>query len=458
VRRLVSLLLPILILAAGIGIFQLLRATRPVQEPPQVQERVWRVEAQTARLDHLAPELELYGRVETPALLRATAAAAAWVAEVRVRDGDRVRQGDVLLSLDERDFLHRIAQAEAEVADLRSQLASERNRVETDRLALVQEQRLLEIAEAAVARQERLKTQRVGAEQTLDEADQARTQRALAVSNREMSIADHPARLAALQARLERADARLDELRLEFERATIRAPHDGIITGVEVTTGDQVARGAVLVRLYAADSLEVRARIPAPFQDELLAALARGEALLATAQIGGETVALELDRLAGAADPSGVDGLFQVHGDPARLRLGQMLTLRLQRPPREAVLAVPFSAVYGSNRIYLIEDGRLRGIDVEGLGGRIGANGEERLLVQSPALTDGARIAITHMPNAMDGLPVEVVGSPATADHTADADLAHTAASGPDVDQADQQADAPPPSVPTAARAAEAAR
>lgn len=417
--------------------FQILRLTRPEQAPPQVQERVWRVAAQTAQLDRLAPELELFGRVETPDLLRATAAAPAWVTEVRVRDGARVREGEVLLRLDERDFLLRIAQAEAEITDLRSQLASERNRAATDRLALVQEQRLLTIAEAAVARQERLKTQQVGAEQALDEAEQARAQQALTVSNREMSIADHPARLAALQARLERAEARLDELRLEFERATIRAPHDAIVTGVECTVGDQVARGEVLARLHALDGLEVRARIPAPFQDELLAALDRGEALVATARVGGEQIVFELDRLAGAADPSGIDGLFRPRADPARLRLGQVLNLRLQRPLREAVVAVPFSAVYGGNRLYLIEDGRLRGIAVEGLGGRLDADGEERLLVQSPDLTEDARIAITHLPNAIDGLPVEVVDDEAPIAGRAPAD------------------DAPRP---TAAQAAEAAR
>jgi len=410
VRRIAKFLLPVLILAAAIGIFRILKATKPEQEPPRVSERVWRVEVERIEPRRLAPELTLYGRVETPDLLKATASAAAWVTEVAVRDGDRVAAGDLLVRLDQRDFVPRIAQVEAEIADLKAQIDSEQNRVQTDRLALEQEKRLLELARASVERQERLKTQKVGAEQALDEAKQALAMQALGVSKREMGIADHPARLRALKARLDSAEARLTQLKLEYDRATMRAPYDGIVTGVEVTEGDQVAKGAVLARMYALESLEVRARIPAPYQDELIAALSGGEPLTARARMGGRTVDLVLERLAGEADPSGVDALFRVAGDPLALRLGQMLTLRLARPAREEAVPVPFPAVYGGDRLYVVEDGRMRGVDVEELGGSVGPDGVERLLVSSPQLSAGDLVVTTHMPNAMDGLRVEVIG------------------------------------------------
>ena len=420
-RIALKILLPIIILAVAIGVFRMLKATKPEQAQPEVQERVWRVEAEPISLRRLAPELELYGQVETPDMLRAAASAAAWVTEVAVRDGDLVRKGQVLLRLDERDFLPRISQAEADIAGLEASIARERNRYETDKLALAQEQRLLAIARNGVARQERLKTQKVGAEQALDEASQAEAAQALTVSNREMSLADHPSRLRELQARLDSARARLDELKLEYERATIIAPYDGIVSGVEVTVGDQVSKGAILLRMYALDSLQLRARIPAPYQGELIAALSDQAPLEAVAQVGDEDVALHLDRLAGEADPSGVDGLFRIIGDPQLLRLGQMLTLRLRRPTRDDSVAVPFRAVYGGNRLYKLEDGRMVGVRVESLGGRVDADGAERLLVHSPELRDGDLVVVTHMPNAMDGLRVEGAVDPALAKTAADA-------------------------------------
>jgi multidrug efflux pump subunit AcrA (membrane-fusion protein) len=409
VRRLSTFLIPILILALGFGLFRLLVATKPEQASPTVQERVWRVDVEPVELLTAAPELELYGRVETPDLLRATASANAWVTDVLVQDGDFVKEGELLLRLDERDFAPRIDQVEAEIADLEAQIASEKNRLETDRLALEQEQRLLKLAQDAVSRQQRLKTQQVGAEQALDDAKRTEAQQQLTVTSREMSIADHPSRLRGLEARLASAKARLAELQLERERATLRAPYDAIITGVEVTEGAQVTKGETLMRLYATDSLEVRARVPAPYQDELISAARQGLPLAASTKIGGERLALRFDRLAGEADPSGVDALFQVAGDPGLVRLGQLLSVSLERPMRDAVVEVPFRAVYGGGRLYLVEDGRMRGVDVETLGTRIGADGEERLLVHSDALEPGAALVTTHMPNAIEGLRVEIV-------------------------------------------------
>jgi len=409
VRRLLKVILPVLILALGFGVFRLLVATKPEQASPRVEERIWRVDVKPVELLRAAPQLELYGRVETPDLLRATASASAWVTEVLVQDGDFVAAGAVLLRLDERDFEPRIDQVKAEIADLEAQIASEKNRFETDRLALAQEQRLLELAQDAVARQQRLKTQQVGAEQALDDAKRTEAQQQLTVTSREMSIADHPSRLRGLEARLASAKARLAEINLEFERATLRAPYEGIITNVEVTAGDQVTKGETLVRLYATESLQVRARIPAPYQDELIEAVKQGLPLSATAPIGAESLALRFDRLAGEADPSGVDALFELEGDPSLVRLGQLLSVYLERPIREAVVEVPFRAVYGGDRLYLVKEGRMQGVNVESLGTRISAEGEERLLVRSDQLAAGDALVTTHMPNAIEGLRVAIV-------------------------------------------------
>jgi len=445
VRRLLKILVPVLILGFGFGLFRLLVASKPEQATPTVQERIWRVEVEPVELLTAAPELELYGRVETPDLLRATASAAAWVTEVLVQDGDFVSEGDLLLRLDKRDFEPRIAQVEAEIADLEAQIASEKNRVETDRRALEQEQRLLKLAKDSVARQQRLKTQQVGAEQALDDAKRTEAQQQLTVSNREMSIADHPSRLRGLEARLASAKARLAELQLELERATLRAPYDGIVTDVGVTEGDQVTKGETLVRLYATDSLEVRARVPAPYQDELIAAVQQGTPLTANAEIGGERLPLRFDRLAGEADPSGVDALFEVAGDPSLVRFGQLLSVSLERPMREAVVEVPFRAVYGGGRLYLVEEGRMRGVDVETLGTRISVDGEERLLVQSDALKPGAALVTTHMPNAIEGLRVEIIGAGQTAGQS-QGQIDQQTAAAPDgrrSGEADRQTDKP---------------
>jgi multidrug efflux pump subunit AcrA (membrane-fusion protein) len=409
VRKLLKLILPLLILAVGIAVFNTLRATRPERPTAQIEERVWRVEVEPVDLQTLAPQLVLYGRVETADLLRAAASGAARVAQVAVREGDRVKAGSLLAKLDERDFLPALGQAEAQVAELQAQLESERIRHQTDVRALEQDQALLELARNAVQRAQRLKKQRVGSDSELDAAKESLARQTLAVNNRERDIADHPARLAALEARLRSARARLAEIELDLERSSVTAPFDGIVTGVEVAVGDQVKEDAVLLSLYSLADLEVRARVPAPYQPEIAAALAAGTELNAHALSGDARISMSLDRLSGEAQPSGVDGLFSVSAGSDALRLGQMLELRLTRPPRDGVVPVPFEAVYGGDRLYRLEEGRMRGVRVESFGGWSRDENDERLLVRSPELASGDLVIVTHMPNAVDGLRVESV-------------------------------------------------
>jgi HlyD family secretion protein len=409
VKRLTKFLLPVLILAVGLGVFQYLKQTRPERPPAEIVERIWRIEAETVEPRRLSPGLELYGSVQAPDLLRAAASAQARVARVLVREGDRVEAGQLLVELDPRDFSFRLVQARAQIEELEAQVESERTGHETDLAALEQERKLLAIAQDGVERASQLTKQRVGSQTDLDTAEQELARQALAVSNREMSIADFPARQRALAARLSSARARLEEIALELERAPVVAPYDAVIAKVSVTAGDQVRKDDVLLTLYAIDSLEVRARIPAPFQAELTASLQDEGRLPATATIGELSLKLSLERLAGEASASGIDGLFDVEDEAGLLRAGQMISLRLDRPPQDDAVAAPFGAVYGGDRVYKLVDGRMKGVAVRSLGSWFTETGEERLLVQAPDLAAGDRLIVTHMPNAIDGLRVETV-------------------------------------------------
>lgn len=408
-KRLIKFAVPVVILAVGVGTFQYLKQTRPESTPAQIQERVWRVEAEPVEPRRLVPGLELYGIVQTPDLLRAAAAAPARVAQVLVREGDRVEAGQILVELDPRDFSFRLAQAHAQLDELRAQVESERIRHETDLAALEQERKLLSIAGDGVERAAQLTKQRAGSQTDLDTAEQELARQALAVSNREMSILDFPARQRSLEARIESATAAYEEIALELERSRVVAPYEAIVAKVSVTAGDQVRKDDVLVTLYAVESLEVRARIPAPYQAELTAAFQTKGALPATAMVGDRALTLSLERLAGEATASGIDALFDVDDQAGLLRAGQMISLRLERPPQDDVVPAPFGAVYGGDRIYRLVEGRMQGVPVRSLGSWFTDTGEERLLVQAEDLRAGDQLIVTHMPNAIDGLRVETV-------------------------------------------------
>jgi len=411
-RPVLKIGLPLLLLGLGIGGFSYLKTSRPEPPQPQPKEKVWQVEVFEAEPQHLAPSLTLYGEVETPSLLQAAAPGPGLVTEVRVRKGDAVSRGQLLLVLDPRDFQVTVDQAEADVADLEAQLADLELRHRANRQTLREEQRLLKLAQAELSRIESLRKQNLSSDTDLDAARNALGRQELSLISRQSEVERYAASRKQLEARLLRNRAGQDEARLALERSRVVAPFDGIAAAVPVAGGDRVQTAQVLISLYPQDKLEVRARIPIRYQAEIQHALDLGQPLGARAELTGHVIQLELDRLAGEADPSGIDGYFSITAGAQRLRLGNLLKLNLQRPAQPDLVPIPFQAIYGNNRIYLLRDGRMQGIEVEAVGQQLSSESEAQasLLVRSPEIRAGDRIIRTHLPNAVSGLKVKVVG------------------------------------------------
>ncbi|MEO1750426.1 efflux RND transporter periplasmic adaptor subunit [Thiofaba sp. EF100] len=383
-------LLPFAILALAIGGFMLLKATRPAPPAITVQERVWHIDTQTIQPTSLRPTLTLYGRVEAPDRVRAASPVSGRVLEVLVRDGERVRAGQVLARLDPRDLEPRLAQARADVE-------REKVRYRSDQAALAQERRLLALAEDALRRAELIQAQKLGSQASTDQAREQLSRAQLAVTQREQALAEHPARLAQLQSKLAEAER-------DAARGEIIAPFAARIGKVEAAAGDQVQPNQTLLTLYPSDAIYLRAKVPAHLSEELRAALQRGEELTARADFGGKPLRARLERLSGEADARGVDALLKLD-DPTGVPIGAFVNAQLERPLAPDAVALPFSALHGGDRIYLVKDGRLKGVTVQRIG-ELRINGEARLLVHAEALRPGDVVMITHLPHAIDGLAV----------------------------------------------------
>ena len=388
-RRLAAVGIVVLAIAG----FLVLKATRPAPPPVEARERVWRVAAEHLQPVSARPTLTLYGRVEAPDQVRAAAPVSARVLEVRVRDGERVAAGTVLARLDPRDLQPRVTQARADIE-------RERIRQQADLQAIEQERALLALSEAKVARFERLKNKGFSAESAFDQAREELARVRLSLTQREQAIREHPARLAQLQ-------AKLAEVERDASRGEIRAAFDARIGTVQVAAGDQLQAGQALLTLYSSDTLFLRARVPAIYAEELRSALAAGEALGATAEFGASRLNARLERIAGEADARGVDVLLRLDESVA-VPVGAFVNAVLERPALQGVYSLPFSALHGGERIYQVRDGRLAGVRVSRLGERRDG-GQVRLLVRAEGLAPEAPVMTTHLPNALDGLAVEVV-------------------------------------------------
>ncbi len=406
-------LFPIAIIALGIGGFLALRATAPETAAPRPAEKEWLVAVEPVAVGTQAPTLELFGRVESPRDARLSAAIEADVVEVGVLEGERVLKGQLLVRLDDRDARLLVAQREADVADIEAQIASELRRHTADREAFRHEQALLALAQRAVERAERLASTRVGAESSVDDARRALESQALALTTRRQAIDDHASRYKRLQAQLGRAQAARDQARQDLERTGIRSPFTARITAIHVAQGEYVREGDALIELFDIGIVEVRAQIPSRYLTTVRRALERGERLAAITIVDDEARALTLDRLAARVErgSGGVDTFFRLDDRTQSLELGRSVSLELTLPPVAGVVAVPFAAIYGVDRVYKLVDGRMQAVTVERLGELSEGGRRSRVLVRSPGLADGDQLIVSHLPNAVDGL--KVTGVPA---------------------------------------------
>ena len=407
-KMLIRVLLPLLILLLASALAYSMVSSKPERKKPRPTERVWQVDVMAAASQSLAPTLVLYGKVESSALLKAAAPGAGVVASLNVQPGDAVRPGQLLLEMDPRDFVAAQQQAQADVADMRAQLAELDLKYQANVKSLQQEKALLLLAKKEVQRVERLKDKNLSSESALSNAHEMLGRQELAVISRQLEVDRFATSKQQLQARLARARARLQQAQLALERSRVVAEFAGVVADVAVASGDRVRSGDRLLSLYSLDTLRIRASIPVRYQQEIQQALRAAAPLTARAQLSGQDIRLTLQRLAGAATLSGIDGYFSIEQGVDSLRVGNLLKLELKRPLQARVFAVPFSAIYGNNRVFVLRDGRMAAIDVESVGQYQDDAGASLLLIRSALINDGDQLITTHLPNAVDGLKVKI--------------------------------------------------
>ena len=146
----------------------------------------------------------------------------AWVAPAFVRGG-RIGRGDVLFRLDDADHRHRIARAEAQIAEQQVEL-------------------LRTEEEARIAR---------------SQYERFRSRTSAPPAEEAGPLALWEPQIAAARAGVERARIALEEARLGLSRTEVRAPFTGLVRTESIGAGQFVEAGRPVGRIYASDVFEV---------------------------------------------------------------------------------------------------------------------------------------------------------------------------------------------------------
>lgn len=195
------------------------------------------------------------------------------VLRLAVAEGDAVKQGQLLLSLDGRRTDARMAQLQAGIEQQQGRVSEVINGARSEQLDAFRAQLASTQASQVEAQRQFARLAELGAKQLVARAsvDAARASRDRAAAQvasaqaqlRELTSGSRPEQVTQAEAALKAAQSAFEELRLGRARLDIRAPRDGRIDALPFKPGDQPPIGASVASLLVGESPYVRAFIPA---------------------------------------------------------------------------------------------------------------------------------------------------------------------------------------------------
>lgn len=294
------------------------------------------------------------------------------VTAILVRQGDRVKAGQELLTIENADLAQRIAATQAayeEAVKGLDEAKEARSLIDID-----------------YKRYKNLAAQKVITTQEMDRVD---SQKKIADLNYERA-----------QSAVKRAQANLEEVRTNFDFSHILAPVDGVVTHKQIDVGSMAAAGVSLLTVEDISGFEVHAQV----NEQLANQITVGMPVKITVDAISASFQSPITEISPSIDSSSRTFLIKIvikndPNQPQLLKTGLFARVFLPRGKRN-ILAVPTKA--------LVEKGQLLGVYVED-GGithyrliRTGKQYDNQVEVLS-GLKEGDKIIVDGVQNMVDG-------------------------------------------------------
>lgn len=342
----------------------------------------------TAKLASSPNHYEAVGTVKAKTISTLSSKLMGTVKAVHVREGDLIKTGQELISIDERQVAAQLSQAkaameEARKAEVAAMSAKDGAQAGADLAQSVYKRYLKLIADNAVSKQ-------------AFDGIEAQTRQA------DAGLKQAEAGLEAARQRVRQTEAAVASADVSRKDATVMAPYDGIVTAKMVDPGDLAAPGTPFLVIEKAGGLEVDVVIPethiqAIKQDQSL------EVIIPAMQ--EKTLKGAVRAIVPSADPQSRSFIVKVELPVSEgIRSGTFARVNIPLG-QESMLLIPSSAVVrqgqltgvfsvnekGEARYRLIRTGRETNGSIEVISG----------------LNDGTRYVVSPPPALKDGMIVE---------------------------------------------------
>lgn len=310
---------------------------------------------------------------------------------VRVSDnfneGSFFAAGDVLVTIDPRDFQIKVETAEAELAQARVTFDEE-----------------VALSKQAIK----------------DRKD-------LGYGHAATDFALRKPQMAAASARVQAANARLKQAQLDVERTLIRAPYDGRIKSKSVDLGQMVNSNTNIADIFATNVAQIRlpiknselALIDLPL-NKLRATPGNGlDNVIIANNLGGEVQhwPATMLRTTGAVDPSTqqlhvIAQIEQPFSHPQRrsLNIGQFVSAKITGKLINDAIVIPNAAIYQGSYVYILEQGKLQRREIT-----LRYQNKQQSVIAT-GLSAGEQLVLTPLGQVSSGTAVTIAASEPTSE------------------------------------------
>ncbi len=324
------------------------------------------------------------------------------VLALRVREGDRVKAGQTLIEIDNREAAAQLQKAQAGLRQAEQAVAEADQASNAALSAKAAAEANKRLAAATLARYQTLLERKSVSPQEFDEV-KAKAQVAEAEADRATKM------LEVLAAKKKQGQAQMDQAKADIASAQVFAgyarvvtPISGIVTAKQIEVGATATPGAPLLTIEDAAQYRLEAAVE---ESQIGKIHLKDRARVKIDAIGGEELEGTVAEILPAADPMSRSYTVKLDISSSQpLRSGLYGTARFVRGQRQAI-SVPASAISqrgqlagvfvvdGANiaRLRLIKTGKTYGDRVEVLSG----------------LNEGERIAIDGVAKLNDGVKVQ---------------------------------------------------
>jgi len=232
--------------------------TPPRESTPE--ERVLKVEALRAVPEDVSVFMTAYGDVRALDEVTIAPEVSGRIVSVhsRLEKGEVIPEGEVLFTIDPRNYEAAFKEAQANVIQLETGIARLEKQLTLDWARLKTLERSRELARAEYDRLRRLfQEHKVAARSRVDSAESAYNAASDQADRMAQTIAIYPLQIREAGSRLDAARAGLDLARANLDRCTVRAPFKGRVKAAAVETGQFVSPGQGVLTLVDDSTLEI---------------------------------------------------------------------------------------------------------------------------------------------------------------------------------------------------------